>query len=191
MSHRTIYNVVTILLLFAGIGLGMQTGCVSDGVDSGGSWGASGAGGTGGTAATALGTRTAAGGEGSTPGKGTVKCGASTCSSSTQACCLDAYAGTAACIDSELFCGTPTSTGAPATCDEKSDCPQGESCCLHSGAGYLSILCMPAAECPGDFPSVMNRVLCASPAEQRACAPDETCTPWGGAIPEGWSVCTR
>jgi hypothetical protein len=191
MSHRTVCNMVTNVLLFAGIGLGMQTACVSEGGDFGGTGGASGAGAAGRATAAEIGTRTQAGRECSTLGKGTVKCGDSTCASSTQACCLDAYAGTAACIDSELFCGTPTSTGAPATCDEKSDCPQGESCCLHSGAGYLSIMCMPDSECPGDSPYIWNRVLCASPAEQLACPPDETCTPWGGAIPLGWSVCTR
>lgn len=39
MSHETVYNVVTILLLFAGIGLGMQTASVSEGGDFGGTGG--------------------------------------------------------------------------------------------------------------------------------------------------------
>ena len=149
------------------------------------------AGGAGQTTDSAPDTRAGSGRECTTPSNPTVQCGASTCASNTQACCLDAYAGTAACIDSTLFCGTPTSTGAPATCDEQSDCPKGESCCLHAAVGYLSILCMPDTECPGDSLFVSNRVLCASPAEKRACAPDETCTPIGGAVPTGWSVCRR
>lgn len=132
---------------------------------------------------------TTVGSECTTTDDSIVRCGSSICTRDTQACCLDAYAGTATCIDKDVFCGTPTSTGAPATCDEQSDCPKGQSCCWHTAVGYLSILCMPDSECPGDSLFVSNRVLCASPAEQRACAPHETCTPLFGAIPSWWSAC--
>jgi hypothetical protein len=194
MSHRNIDNAITVLSLLATLGL--QAACASDGgnpactgmradmssVDEA----AFSAG-----AASAAGTGTGAGRGCTVPGNATVLCGSSSCASDTQACCLDAYAGTAACFAGDVWCGTPTSTGAPATCDEQSDCPPGQSCCVHSGAGYLSILCMPDNECPGDFPYVTNRVLCTSPAEQRACSPGETCTPLSGAIPSGWSACSR
>ena len=39
MSHESVYNVATILLLLAGIGLGVQTAGVSEGGDFGGTWG--------------------------------------------------------------------------------------------------------------------------------------------------------
>jgi len=190
MRHRMINDTVTILSLFTV--LGPLAACIIDSGDVPGITGEPDAGepnGTGEMAASTTDSRSAVGRGFTTPGAATVRCGASSCTSNTQACCLDAYAGTATCIDKDVFCGTPTSTGAPATCDAQSDCPKGQSCCLHSGAGYLSILCMPDTECPGDFPSVMNRLLCASPAEQHGCPPDETCAPLDGAIPAGWSVC--
>jgi hypothetical protein len=56
MSRRTVYNVVTILLLFASIAHGVQTARVSAGGESGGTGATSGAGEVGGATATAIGT---------------------------------------------------------------------------------------------------------------------------------------
>jgi hypothetical protein len=118
-----------------------------------------------------------------------VVCGSSRCDGITQDCCLNSYAGTNTCMDVNLWCATPTSTGVPATCDEQSDCPSGESCCVYYGAGYGSVQCLPNSECPGKAPYVTKNLLCESPAEHSDCPNGKACVQLSAPFPAGWSRC--
>jgi hypothetical protein len=121
-----------------------------------------------------------------TPG---VLCGSTSCDGITQVCCLDSYAAMTACMDVTLWCGTPTSTGAPATCDEPSDCPSGEACCVYFGAGYGSVECRASTECPGESWMINENLLCESPAGSFGCPSGKACVPIGAPFPAGWSRC--
>ncbi len=81
---------------------------------------------------------------GSTPG--TLQCGSNTCQTATQECCIrftfdggvDGGAGISrTCIQK----GGQCPNGATSACDDKSDCPQNQVCCVEFGGNSITGSC--------------------------------------------------
>jgi hypothetical protein len=75
-------------------------------------------------------------------GVGTIPCGTSNCTASTQVCCYGA--GTPSCTD------IGSCTGTPVDCRETANCQGGDICCFSArGAGQAAATCTPSASCTG------------------------------------------
>ncbi len=113
----------------------------------------------------------------------------------TSACCeilgdamglRESFTTRASCPPSVLDFGDLTTT--PITCDDVSDCPLGEMCCLRS-AGESAIECTPEAACIGAQQDT-EYVVCSSPQGVVQSCQEGTCGPFflGGFV-TGWGFC--
>lgn len=130
----------------------------------------------------------------------TVGCGGSTCDMSYQQCCMLVDANNYACQNSGAICGTTSQwqaadSGVVTTCDQDSDCPTGQSCCMTNGNGNITVSCIAAASCPGTVPPYITYYpVCSSPATSTSCPAGTSCqvqwdSTWGYVIPASWKVC--
>jgi hypothetical protein len=123
----------------------------------------------------------------------TVRCGGvSQQVSSTMACCVsrdpfgtatETFSSLAACPPVGIDLGQATT---PVTCDERTDCPAGELCCLHNDINSSSVSCVPQADCAEFF----TIEVCSSPAGGAASCGVGTCGNFSleGFVP-GWQFC--
>lgn len=90
----------------------------------------------------------------SNPGK--ITCGATECTSATQACC-QGQGGDAGCVADNMKCGFAVRL----ECDEKADCDNGDICCASAFGGGTS--CQPLKDCGGfgEFVTCKTSAECA------------------------------
>jgi hypothetical protein len=99
------------------------------------------------------------GGFACTPGK--LSCGTATCDTPSQECCYGTGSGSSeTCVTSGGTCA-----GNVQECAEKSDCPDGEICCLKvtDTSGDFTITCQAGTTCPAG--GLANAQICTTNAE--------------------------
>jgi hypothetical protein len=111
---------------------------------------------------------------------------------STMACCesrdiigtaTETFTSLSACPPEGIDNGLATT---PITCDEPTDCPTGELCCLHNDTESSSVSCVAAANCT----EFATQEVCSSPAGGTGSCQIGTCQNYvfEGFVP-GWQFC--